>query len=107
MIYMERIDPAARMRRFYRVTIERTLFGDWALVREWGRIGCAGGQHLEEWFPDQGAAAEALAGITAAKRRRGYAAPALRGSSRIVQERHEWTTTSFPVTPVSSIAATA
>ena len=44
------------MRRFYRVAIERTLFGEWALVREWGRIGNTGGQRLEAWFPDQGAA---------------------------------------------------
>ena len=28
MVYMERIDPAACMRRFYRVAIERTLFGE-------------------------------------------------------------------------------
>lgn len=74
MVYVERIEPAAHMRRFYRVAIERTLFGEWALVREWGRIGNTGGQRLEEWFPDQGAAAEAPVGITAAKQRRQAAA---------------------------------
>lgn len=91
MVYMERIEPAARMRRFYRVAIERTLFGEWALVREWGRIGNTGGQRLEEWFPDQGAAAEALAGITAAKQRRGYAAPLDRSGATL-----GWTTAQRP-----------
>ncbi|TPW28252.1 WGR domain-containing protein [Martelella alba] len=72
MIYMERIDPARRMRRFYRVTIEPTLFGEWALVREWGRIGCSGGQRLERCFSDHTAVTMARDAITAAKCRRGY-----------------------------------
>ncbi|WP_176086554.1 WGR domain-containing protein [Martelella sp. HB161492] len=72
MIYMERIDPPRRMRRFYRVTVEPTLFGEWALVREWGRIGSSGGQRLERCFSDTTAVAAALATITAAKQRRGY-----------------------------------
>ncbi|MEM1364057.1 MAG: WGR domain-containing protein, partial [Pseudomonadota bacterium] len=29
-------------RRFYALSVQRTLFGEWALVREWGRIGVGG-----------------------------------------------------------------
>jgi predicted DNA-binding WGR domain protein len=39
MISLERHNPARRMHRYYRLTVERNLFGEWSLVREWGRIG--------------------------------------------------------------------
>src|SRR2546430_13587584 len=35
-LVLERRDPARNMARFYVLTIEPTLFGDTALVREWG-----------------------------------------------------------------------
>jgi predicted DNA-binding WGR domain protein len=31
-----------RQFRFYRIIITQTLFGPWALIREWGRIGSSG-----------------------------------------------------------------
>lgn len=34
MMELHKIDPAKDMRRFYRLSVERTLFGDYALVRE-------------------------------------------------------------------------
>lgn len=34
-----RVDPARNMLRFYAIRIAPTLFGEWAVVREWGRIG--------------------------------------------------------------------
>ncbi|MGY4437513.1 WGR domain-containing protein [Bradyrhizobium sp. LM2.3] len=37
-LVLERRDPARNMARFYVLTIEPTLFGDTALVREWGRV---------------------------------------------------------------------
>ena len=38
-----RIDPSKRMhRRFYRFDVHLDLFGQWCLMREWGRIGSAG-----------------------------------------------------------------
>jgi predicted DNA-binding WGR domain protein len=39
VIVLTRIDAARNMRRFYAVDVTRTLFGEWQLVREWGRIG--------------------------------------------------------------------
>jgi len=35
------------MARFYVLTIEESLFGDAALVREWGRIGTIGRRKIE------------------------------------------------------------
>jgi predicted DNA-binding WGR domain protein len=37
-----RIDPAKRMHRFYRTDVQPDLFGQWCLMREWGRIGSTG-----------------------------------------------------------------
>ena len=37
--YLEKVEPKQRMLRFYALHVAPTLFGDWALVREWGRIG--------------------------------------------------------------------
>ena len=38
-IRLERLDHRRNISRFYRLSIEPTLFGGVALVREWGRIG--------------------------------------------------------------------
>jgi predicted DNA-binding WGR domain protein len=47
------------MARFYVLAIEPTLFGDTAVVREWGRIGSLGRRRLD-LYPDTASAAEAL-----------------------------------------------
>lgn len=49
MMDLSKIDPAKNMRRFYRLSVEPTLFGDFALVREWGRVGAKRGRTREEW----------------------------------------------------------
>lgn len=36
---MTRIKDSANMRRFYKLDAQSTLFGEWSLVREWGRLG--------------------------------------------------------------------
>lgn len=41
-IYLRQVDPARNRRRFYAMSVQRDLFGDWTLVREWGRIGRPG-----------------------------------------------------------------
>ena len=33
-IYLERREPAHHRQRFYAITVTRTLFGSWAMVRE-------------------------------------------------------------------------
>ncbi|HEV7257295.1 MAG TPA: WGR domain-containing protein [Bosea sp. (in: a-proteobacteria)] len=71
MLVLERRDEACNMARFYVLAIEPTLFGDSALVREWGRIGARGQRRLE-LHPDHVAAAEALEVWLTRKARRGY-----------------------------------
>ena len=36
--HLQRREPAYNRLRFYTVTVTLTLFDDWAVVREWGRI---------------------------------------------------------------------
>ena len=38
LAYLEKVDPSRRMMRFYAIWIAPTLFGEWAMVREWGRV---------------------------------------------------------------------
>lgn len=70
-LHLERVDAARNMARFYRLSVEPTLFGDAALVREWGRIGTLGRRRLD-LFADVAAAGEALSRLSVAKLRRGY-----------------------------------
>jgi predicted DNA-binding WGR domain protein len=37
-----RIDPKLNMNRFYKLDVQRDLFGQWCCIREWGRVGRAG-----------------------------------------------------------------
>jgi predicted DNA-binding WGR domain protein len=71
-IVMQRIDPAKNMRRFYALSIERTLFADYALIRRYGRIGSRQGQMRSEAFVSMEAAETALHKLAEVKRRRGY-----------------------------------
>ena len=70
-VQMRRIDPVRNMRRFYRLSVQRDLFGRASLVREWGRIGFRG-QMMVETHPDEGKAITALMKLAAVKKRRGY-----------------------------------
>ena len=38
-MHLTRREPDANLHRFYRLEIVPGLFGDWGLVRNWGRIG--------------------------------------------------------------------
>ena len=70
-LVLERRDPARNMARFYVLTIEPTLFGDTALVREWGRLGGRGRRRLD-LFDGHVQAVEALESWLRRKTRRGY-----------------------------------
>jgi predicted DNA-binding WGR domain protein len=71
MLVLERRDASRNMARFYVLAIEPTLFGDTALVREWGRIGSTGRRRLD-LHADRETAVEALDIWLARKARRGY-----------------------------------
>jgi len=70
-VYLEYRDAVRGMARFYAVTVEPTLFGDWATICRWGRIGSVG-QRQETWFPDRGVALAAARAARNRKWRRGY-----------------------------------
>ncbi len=70
-MHLRRIDPDRNMARFYAMSIQPTLFGDWALLREWGRIGSAG-RVVSTRYAAEHQAAAALAAQLKAKRRHGY-----------------------------------
>ena len=72
-IRLEKINPFKRQRRFYALGISQTLFGDWCLIREWGRIGSAGGQTKVDYLGSKQAAEAAMKRLKTAKNRRGYA----------------------------------
>jgi predicted DNA-binding WGR domain protein len=71
MTILRRIDASRNMARFYALGVERTLFGEFALVREWGRIGCLG-QRRSVIYPTYADAEAALAKLRHVKERRGY-----------------------------------
>ena len=73
LIHLERRESVYNRRRFYNIVVTPTLFGGWALVREWGRIGQPGTVR-ETWFETETAAIEAGAAVRQRKERRGYRA---------------------------------
>ena len=82
MIVLTRSDPERNMRRFYAVDVLPTLFGDWSLVKEWGRIGQAGTVRTAV-FPSEASARAALADTLARKTARGYHVRTVPTSARI------------------------
>lgn len=70
-LHLERRDASRNMARFYLLSVERSLFGDAVLVREWGRIGTRGQRRLDLYEHEEHAR-EALARLAASKRGRGY-----------------------------------
>lgn len=70
-MHLTRIEPQANHFRFYRMEIVPGLFGDWGLVREWGRIG-GGGRVRTDWFESEAEAKDARFELHMAKAKRGY-----------------------------------
>ena len=68
---LTRINAAQNIHRFYRMEVVPGLFGDWSLIREWGRIG-QGGQVRVDWFPTEAAAKTARFDLLMKKAKRGY-----------------------------------
>ena len=68
------IDPEKNQARFYYLDIQPDLFGNWCLIREWGRIGRAG-KVLTRAYPSTADAEQALGRQQRRKERRGYRRP--------------------------------
>lgn len=70
-IYLERHDAAKNMHRFYQMYVSPGIFGDWSLVREWGRAGSPGTMR-KEWFDSEEEAVIARQTLCDTKRKKGY-----------------------------------
>ena len=72
MIHLTRTDPARNMARFYTMALQPTLFGEWALLREW--VGSACRRLVSSRFASEQEAALAMAEHLKAKLSKGYEA---------------------------------
>ncbi|PJO50050.1 WGR domain-containing protein [Ochrobactrum sp. MYb29] len=70
-IHFRKIDPRNNMRRFYTLSVQRNLFGEWCLMRSWGRIGTLG-QSVQQTLLDEASANTLLRRLVAVRRKRGY-----------------------------------
>lgn len=70
-MYLTQMNKTSSNCRFYRIDLLPGLFGDWALVREWGRIGRAG-QTRTDWFDDEAEAKDARFQLHMKKAKVGY-----------------------------------
>jgi predicted DNA-binding WGR domain protein len=70
-IYLERHDPDKNMHRFYQIYVAPGIFGDWSLVREWGRVGSPGTVR-KEWFATEEEAINAAQILSQSKQKGGY-----------------------------------
>jgi len=73
-VVLYRIDTARRMHRYYRMDVQLDLFGQWCVIREWGRIGSTGQTRCMP-FPALHEAQTALQRQRSAKEQRGYSIP--------------------------------
>ncbi|MGD0960435.1 MAG: WGR domain-containing protein [Methylomonas sp.] len=69
--YLECHDTLRHKQRFYAIHITQTIFGEWALIKEWGRIGSPGTVR-EEWFDEESQAINKAHAIVQHRVRRGY-----------------------------------
>lgn len=70
-LYIQRVDPARNMARYYRLAIEPTLSGSVCVVRNWGRIGTRGQERIQ-FFENEKQALSHFLDILRQKRRKGY-----------------------------------
>ncbi|MGC1950984.1 MAG: WGR domain-containing protein [Gammaproteobacteria bacterium] len=70
VLRLERRDPGRNLMRFYALRVTPGLFGEWGLLRVWGRIG-GKGQMRTQWFRTKEEAETALRKLERSKRKRG------------------------------------
>ncbi len=68
---LRRTDANRNMDRFYELTLEPTLFGQWAVVRRWGRFQ-SNGRTREDWFDAPAPALAFIGQLHSQKVKRGY-----------------------------------
>jgi predicted DNA-binding WGR domain protein len=70
-VCLYKVNRELRQYRFYSLSVQPNLFGTWSLIREWGRIGCAGRERIE-WHETELDARRVMSRKMREKRRRGY-----------------------------------
>jgi predicted DNA-binding WGR domain protein len=70
-IDMKRTDPELNMDRFYCVEVEKDLFDDHRVHRQWGRSG-SWGRHRRDWYETELEAQNAMSKLVEEKLARGY-----------------------------------
>ncbi|MCX7100960.1 MAG: WGR domain-containing protein [Methylobacter sp.] len=70
-VYLVHHDSLENMHRFYKMTVSPGIFGEWSLVREWGRIGSPGTVR-KDWFSSPEDAKVAGSKIKTTKEKKGY-----------------------------------
>ena len=70
-VTLKRTDPARRISRSYLLAVQPDLFGQWCLMREWGRIGRPGQTRMITYLT-QARAEAAFTHHRRRKERRGY-----------------------------------
>lgn len=70
-VRLTRTDPACNMDRFYSLEFATSLFGEWGVVRHWGRIGTSG-RTRTDWYTTAQEAEAAYQDLLQAKQRRRY-----------------------------------
>ncbi len=70
-IYLVHHDLDKNMHRFYQLFVTPGLFGDWSLVKEWGRVGSPGTVR-KDWFDTEEQAVIARQKIVDSKQKKGY-----------------------------------
>jgi predicted DNA-binding WGR domain protein len=67
-----KVDPDQSQYRWYTISWGPTLFGNWAVVRSWGRIGTDWAQCKSEVFEDDDVARAEAEAQTRKRLKRGY-----------------------------------
>lgn len=70
-IYLERYDPDKNLHRYYQLHVVPGIFGDWSLIKEWGKVGFPGTLQ-KEWFETEDEALQAGERIRTIKEKKGY-----------------------------------
>lgn len=70
-LQLSRLEPGKAVQRFFRMQVQRDLFGGASLISEWGRVGVRGRVRIE-LHADEGRAISALLDRARLQRQRGY-----------------------------------
>ncbi len=68
---LQKHDTETDQHWFYALCVQPSLFGDWSLMREWGRIGSEG-QVKVDWHVSQERAEAAFEELLRSKQKSGY-----------------------------------